>query len=350
MKKRAVVVCPGRGTYTKETLGYLKRHGASVSDFLEDIDRRRAAIGEPSITSLDASNSFKPELHTKGEHASALIYACAYADFMAIDRDRYEIVALAGNSMGWYLALALAQSLDSAGSFDLINGMGSMMKDEIIGGQVIYPLCDADWRPSPEREAMVWRTVAAIRAQGAAGAEVYTSIRLGGYLVLGANHAGVNDLLKSLPPIENYPFQLINHAAFHTPLLRKISDRALANFPEQMFHPPHVPLIDGRGAIWQPHSTDVRNLYHYTLGHQVVEPFDFSAAVTVGLKEFAPDCLILLGPGSSLGGSLGQILIANDWQGLNSKSAFSVRQATDPFVFAMGRDEQRTKVSKTLLR
>jgi [acyl-carrier-protein] S-malonyltransferase len=42
-----------------------------------------------------------------GDNASLLIYACALADFAAIDRDRFEVVAVTGNSMGWYLALEL---------------------------------------------------------------------------------------------------------------------------------------------------------------------------------------------------------------------------------------------------
>src|SRR5688500_15505909 len=101
MKKRIVVICPGRGTYTKETLGYLKAHGAFIQDFIKDIDQRRKQLNEPTITELDYASEFKPQLHTRGEHASPLIYACSYADFMAINRDRYDIVAVTGNSMGW---------------------------------------------------------------------------------------------------------------------------------------------------------------------------------------------------------------------------------------------------------
>src|SRR4051812_17128266 len=138
-KKRAVVICPGRGTYTKETLGYLRQFGRHAKDFIADIDQRRANLGEPTISELDNTETFKPAVHTKGEHASLLIYACSYADFTAINREKYDIVAITGNSMGWYLALAYGGSLDWAGGFDVINTMGGMMKAEIIGGQVIYP-------------------------------------------------------------------------------------------------------------------------------------------------------------------------------------------------------------------
>ncbi|MBX3022869.1 MAG: hypothetical protein KF799_14435 [Bdellovibrionales bacterium] len=339
MKKRAVVICPGRGTYTKETLGYLKQHGAYAADFLDDIDRRRQAMGEPTIRELDYAETFQPQLHTRGEHASSLIYACSYVDFMAINREKFDIVAVTGNSMGWYLTLAFGGALDWASAFTVINTMGSMMKNEIIGGQVIYPLCDENWLPSQKRMSDVDQAVQ--RAAQNDGVEIYPSIFLGGFLVLGANKAGVQALLKELPPVENYPFQLINHAAFHTPLLRETAARAFRELPESLFQAPQLPLIDGRGCIWQPYSTNIEDLYHYTLGHQVVEPYDFSRAIGVALKEFAPDHLILLGPGSSLGGSVGQIMIENNWKGVSNKAEFTRLQAEDPFLLAMGRPDQR---------
>jgi acyl transferase domain-containing protein len=342
MKKRAVVICPGRGTYTKETLGYLRRYGAPVRAFLDDIDRRRARLGEPTVSELDSAETFQPKLHTPGEHASSLIYACAYADFMAIDRERFDIVAVTGNSMGWYLALTFGGGLDTVGGFEVVNTMGSMMKDGVLGGQVIYPLCDENWVRSDERIEAVEQAVA--RASSRDGVEIHPSIYLGGFIVLGANPAGVTALLKELPPVENYPFQLINHAAFHTPLLREVAVRAFETLPLSLFHPPRLPLIDGRGCIWQPYSTAAEDLYNYTLGHQVVEPYDYTRAVTVALKEFAPDALILLGPGSSLGGATAQVLIANDWKGLKSKADFTRMQVEDPFLLAMGRPDQRRLV------
>ncbi len=343
MKKRAVVICPGRGSYTKETLGYLKNYGTHVASFIEDIDKRRRNLGEPTISELDGAEVFKTQVHTKGEHASALIYACAYADFMAIDREQYEIVAVTGNSMGWYLTLAFAGSLNWAGAFEVVNTMGSMMKNGVIGGQVIYPVCDENWIRSPELRKLVDDTVAMINARE--GCEVYLSIELGGYIVLGANKPGIAALLKELPAVENYPFQLINHAAFHTPLLAATSERAFEVLPMSLFSKPRLPMVDGRGVIWQPYSTSIEALYDYTFGHQVVAPYDFTKAVTVALKEFAPDVLILLGPGSSLGGSIGQILIENDWCGLKNKEQFIKRQAENPVLLSMGRPDQRALVT-----
>lgn len=343
MKKRAVVICPGRGSYTKETLGYLRQFGNHVRPYLNDLDNWRASLGEPTISDLDSDSTFKPQVHTKGEHASPLIYACAYADFMAINREQYEIVAIAGNSMGWYLTLAFGGALDKRGGFEVVNTMGSMMKDGLLGGQIIYPVVDENWRPSKERVDVVNEAVN--RAMQKSGQEIYLSISLGGYVVLGAEQEALNVLLKELPAFENYPFQLINHGAFHTPILRPVAERAFHTIPESLFQKPHTPLIDGRGYVWTPYSTSTEDLYHYTLGHQVVEPYDFTQSIVVALKEFAPDTLILLGPGSSLGGSIGQILIAQNWQGLDSKQAFTSRQAENPFLVAMGRADQRKFVT-----
>jgi len=358
-KKRIVVVCPGRGSYTKETLGYFRQFGRQfggshdhepltghVGAFVADIDQRRRTLGEPTISELDGAEVFKPGIHTKGEHASSLIYACAYADFMAIDRERFEIVAITGNSMGWYLALAYGGSLDWASGFEVVNTMGSMMKSEIIGGQVIYPISDENWRMSSSKLRLIEKLVLSINERK--DSELYVSIYLGGYIVLGGNRGGITAALKELPVLENYPFQLINHAAFHTPLLAETSERAFERLSSSLFRAPRIPLIDGRGCIWQPYSTNVEALYDYTLGHQVVEPFDFTRAVTVALKEFAPDHLLLLGPGASLGGSIGQIMIAEDWRGMKAKADFIQRQnaataenGVGALLIAMGRVDQR---------
>jgi hypothetical protein len=82
-------------------------------------------------------------------------------------------------------------------------------------------------------------------------------------------------------------------------------------------------------------------LYSYTLNTQVVEPYNFSRAIEVAVKEFAPDKLIILGPGSTLGGSVAQCLIVQEWLGLNNKSDFIQLQKSTPYLLAMGLSEQR---------
>ena len=334
-KERVVVICPGRGTYTKETLGYLKKYRQAYDEFFGFLDHKRRALGVPTLSDLDNEPVFKPGLHTKGEHASALIYACSYADFLSLDRDKYEVVAVTGNSMGWYIALAVAGVLDVPSAFEVINTMGSMMKEKIIGGQLIYPIVDGDWKHSPKQSQDLEEALSAVQKQE--GCEAYISIRLGGYVVVGGNQKALDILQKTLPKIENYPFQLINHAAFHTPLLEQTSLTAFQTLSQDLFQKPQLPLVDGRGQIWMDYATDLEAIYNYTLGHQVVAPYDFTKAITVCLKEFCPDRLILLGPGNTLGGSIGQILIENNWRNLSSKSEFTDLQKTDPYLISMGR-------------
>jgi hypothetical protein len=62
------------------------------------------------------------------------------------------------------------------------------------------------------------------------------------------------------------------------------------------------------------------------------------------MKEFCPDKLVLLGPGNTLGGAIGQIMINNNWLDINSKKAFSSRQKKDPYLISMGMKDQRELV------
>lgn len=269
-----------------------------------------------------------------------MIYACAHGDFADIDTDTYEIVAITGNSMGWYIALAVAQALNPQNAIELINTMGSMMTSGVIGGQMIYPVMDQNWQLSPTIQQNVEDCLREVNLLK--GCEVYDSIYLGGYLVIGGNEAGLKQLDERLPKVDDtYPMRLFNHAAFHTPLLNSISNKAKTTLNENLFQTPKIPLIDGQGKIWQPYSTNAQHLYDYTLGHQVTEPYDFSAAITVALKEFTPDKLIILGPGATLGGAVGQCLVANNWQRIANKHDFIQRQKSEPFVLAMGMAEQR---------
>ena len=144
-KERIVIICPGRGSYTRETSGYLKTYGTPAKDQIFFMDEKRNTAGLPTLSKLD-SQPFKAKIHMKGEHASPLIYACSLADFLSIDQSRYEIVAITGNSMGWYSALALGGALKHENAYTVIGTMGSMMKDIIIGGQIIYSITNDNWQ------------------------------------------------------------------------------------------------------------------------------------------------------------------------------------------------------------
>ncbi len=341
-RKRMVVICPGRGSYTKENLGSLKGRKNFQLD-LQLIDDEREKKKYPTISELDGAESFKTSLHTKGEHASPLIYACSKADFLEIDQDKVEIVAVAGNSMGWYLTLAFAGALNPFDSFQLIQSMGSMMEGGLVGGQVIYPVINENWQMDPERVQLVEQTLQEVN--DIEDCHAFTSIHLGGYKVLAGNKKAIGELMARLPKIENYPFQLVNHGAFHTPLLKDISEKAEHALYRIQFKKPQFPMIDGRGHIWPTYATNQDDLYNYTLGHQVTETYDFTRSLEVALKEFSPDGIILLGPGNSLGGAIGQILIKNNWLGLKNKTDFTERQKQSPYLISMGVPSQKKLIT-----
>lgn len=338
MKQSAVVIFPGRGTYGKDELGYLARHHADKKAFLAGVDAWRAAQGRETVSALDNAKTYSAAKHASSLNASALIYACALADFAAIDREKFDIVAVCGNSLGWYLTLGGAGAVNEANAIHLVDTMGALMEREGTGGQLIYPFVGEDWRESKANVKAIGEALHAGRTEG----EAYLSIRLGGMAVLAGDEAGMAAMETVLPKAEDrYPFRLARHAAFHTPLLAHVSDAAFEALPEEMFAAPRIPMIDGQGRIWTPYATDTQALYRYTFGHQIVETYDFSKSVEVAVKEFAPDKLILAGPGATLGAPIAQELIRHRWKGLTSKADFSALQKKDPFLIAMGRVDQR---------
>lgn len=344
-RERAVVVCPGRGSYGKDELGYLARHHADKTAFLDEIDAFRAANGRTSVRALDAAETYKASVHATSENASALIYACALADFADIDRERFDLVAVCGNSLGWYLTLAAGGALAPAAAIEVVDTMGALMQAHGAGGQLVYPVCDADWRPSPERAKAVEDALAAANASGG---RAFWSIRLGGTAVLAGDEAGLAGLEAALAPIgERFPFRLARHAAFHTPLLAHVSKMALERLGADLFTAPAIPLIDGRGVIHQPWGGDLEALRAYTFGAQIAATYDFSKSLEIALKEFAPDRLIVLGPGMTMGPPVAQALIRHGWAGLGSKADFIARQKDDPFVLAMGAPDQRAVATRT---
>lgn len=343
-KERAVVVCPGRGTYGREELGYLGRHHADKTDFLTGVDAFRKSHGRAAVTALDGARTYSLAAHASSENASALIYACALADVADIDRDRYEIVAVLGNSLGWYLALAAAGALGPGAAIRLVDTMGALMEEHGVGGQILYPLLDQGWQPSRLRQSTVQTAIA--NAQNETGETVYTSIRLGGYVVLAGSNRVLDALEAELPLTDGrFPLRLARHAAFHTSLLAPVADLAQAMLGPDLFRTPHIPLIDGRGAIWRSVVPDLDGLWAYTLGTQITQTYDFTRSVEVALREFAPDRLILTGPGSALGAPVAQTLVGMAWRGLGTREALAAAQESDPLILSMGIADQRRRVT-----
>ncbi|MEE4189278.1 MAG: ACP S-malonyltransferase, partial [Roseobacter sp.] len=317
MTQTAVVICPGRGTYNQAELGYLHRYHADAGPFLDELDRLRRARGQLALSELDGADRFDPSVHTRGDNASALIYAASYLDTRAI-HERYRVVGVTGNSMGWYTALAVAGATTGKGAFEIVNTMGALMQQQMIGGQTVYPFVDEEWRAIPDRKSELLALVSDIGQRP--GHALETSIHLGGMLVVAGNRAGLQAFEAKVPPRQGrFPMRLANHAAFHTSLQEPVAAMGRAALPVGLFRKPRVPLVDGRGHLWFPGAFTAEHIRAYTLGAQVVTPYDFSAAIRVAARSFAPDVFIIPGPGTTLGGGVAQALIDINWRGLASK-------------------------------
>ncbi len=339
MTRTAVVICPGRGTYNKPELGYLHRHHGNRMDMFRRFDELRTEAGQEPVTDLDGAARFAVSKYSRGDVASPLIYAASLSDALDL-ADDIEVVAVTGNSMGWYIALAVGGALSPENGFNVVNTMGTLMQDHLIGGQLVYPFTDETWKDDPVRKADLLADVARINAID--GHDLALSIDLGGMLVLAGNEEGLKAFETSQPVVQDrFPMRLANHAAFHTHLQTPVAAEGRSRLGVELFDQPTRPLIDGRGKIWWPGATDMQELWDYTLGHQVTEAYDFTRSVQTAAREFAPDLFIVTGPGATLGGAVAQSLVQANWRGLKDKAAFQEQQDTQPILLAMGREDQR---------
>lgn len=340
MKQTAVIVAPGRGTYNRTELGYLKTLHSDKAELLAKFDAFRVSLGQKTVSELDGAERFSGALHTRGDNASPLIYACAYSDFLSINRDKFDILAVTGNSMGWYIALACAGALDAMGGFEVVNTMGTLMQESLIGGQLIYPFVDDDWRSIPEQREKILSKIDEINIRKDHVLSI--SINLGGMFVLAGNEAGLAAFEAEMPKMqERFPMRLPNHAGFHSSLQEPVAARGRDMLATNLFRQPRLPLIDGRGAIWYPKASNPTALYDYTLGHQVTKTYDFTTAIQTAAREFMPDVFIVPGPGTTLGGATAQSLLLSGWKNMLSKADFKAAQTNRPRLIAMGDREKR---------
>lgn len=341
--KTAVVICPGRGTYNAGELGYLGRNFPDPA-LLAGFDAQRREAGQETLSDLDGAGRFSLAKHSRGDNASGLIFASTLGDFLSIDREAVRVVAVTGNSMGWYSALACGGALSPSNGFRVSNTMGTLMQNALIGGQLIYPWVDDDWTPRPARKEVLLALIDEIGSRS--GHQLYLSIDLGGMLVLAGNEEGLKAFESSVEPVQGrFPMRLGNHAAFHSPMQAPVADQGRARLGADLFVQPTIPMIDGRGAIWWPGSADLRALWGYTLGAQVLETYDFTQAIAVAAREFAPDLFIVTGPGTTLGGAVAQSLTLANWRGMDSKDAFRAVQGESGLLVSMGMPEQRSAVA-----
>jgi len=339
MTPRAVLACPGGGSYAAASLGSLPPD----HPWVVRAEQLRAGYGLEPLLDLDRSERFDPARHLQPIHASPLIFLVSMLDAEAAVAD-YRITAVIGNSLGWYTALAVAGALPFDDAFRLVQEMAILQQEPLPdggpGGQVIYPLADAAWRPDPVLRAAVADVLADPGTNG--DGHVHESIDLGAYAVLAGDEAGVERLLGRLAPVRVgerlFPLRLSQHGPYHTPLVAHVAAAATERLSGLDWRAPGATLIDGRGARWSPWSTDPAALRDYTLTEQVTTPFRFAVSLRVALREEAPDLLVLPGPGNSLGGICGQIMVAEGYRGIRSREDFEAAQRSEaPVVLSMHR-------------
>jgi len=324
MKPTAVLFCPGRGSYTRDELGWLGRtvRPGPVAEALAACDEWRRSQNRPTLREIDGAEKFRPGLHLDGENAAELIYFGTLAHVEQL-RERYEILAVAGNSLGWYTALPASGALDPTSGWRLVATMAALQK-QVAGGQVLTTTVGEDWRLDQALWVPVLAVVQALRDRGA---EWYCdfSIHLGGHEVLAGTEAAVTELLTRLPKVKvgdrEFPFRLAGHGPFHTELCEATSVQAAQLLAELPVEEPDCHLIDGFGNVHSPWSADPRELLRYTTHEQVRETFDFSAAVRTAMREFQPDVLLCAGPGSSLRAPVGHCVVREGWRGIHDKQA-----------------------------
>jgi malonyl CoA-acyl carrier protein transacylase len=327
---RAAIVCPGRGSYGDRSLGSLP----AEHEWVRAAERLRAEHDLPSLLELDRAPRFQPALHLRPANVSPLIYLITMLDAAAA-RERHEIVAVLGNSLGWYTALGVAGALSFEDGLRLVQEV-ALCQESAPGGQLLYPLVGDDWIVQAECVAAVARALESARG------EAFRSIELGGLMVLAGTETGLRALESELLPAalghQTYPLRLAQHGAYHTPLLVEVASEARARLAALEFRRPSVTLIDGRGARHTPWSARPEALREYTLGDQITSPFDFTQSVRVTLREQAPELLALPGPGNTLGGICGQILVREGWRGIHDRAAFDrVQQSERPALWSMRR-------------
>lgn len=321
---RAAVVFPGRGAYGPASLGSLTVGHAWV----RRADEVRDAAGLPPISTIDAADRFDPSIHLRPVNGWPLTFLCGLLDAERI-ADDHEVVAVTASSTGWYTALAAAGVIGFDDAFRLVQAMGVAAEVPLESGEalaeIIYPLTDEEWQPADDR---IDRLDAALDA---AEPDAFVAVDLGGFVVIGGTSRAVDGVAETLPPVtvgrRTFPLRLATGDGWHTPLRAASIEAAAADLGPITWERPNVTLIDGRGTRFTPWSTDPAELAEQSLRATGSSSYDFAAAMRVALREYAPDVVLLAGPGGSLGGACAQIVVMENYRGLGNRADFETAQA-----------------------
>lgn len=331
---RAVVVFSGRGAYGPASLASLP----AAHPWVRRADELRTAAGRTPLSELDAADRFDPALHLRPTNAWPLILLCGLLDAERI-ADDHEVVAVAAVSTGWLTALAASGSLGFDDAFRVVQELAVAAEEPLDGGarpaEIIYQLTDESWEPALERIEQLVEALATTD-------DAHLAVDLGAFSVVGGTSAGVDAVAARLDPVgagpRTYPIRLAGPDAWHTPLRAAAIDAAAERIGTLTWERPSVTLIDGRGYRFTPWSTDPAELARVTLRDLGRTTYDVGAGIGVALREYAPDVLLLAGPGGSIGAAAAQLVVMEGYRGLRTRADLEATQdGPAPLILSLRR-------------
>jgi len=332
---RAAVAFPGRGSYGPGSLGSLD----PGHPWVQRADELRAGAGMPPISDIDAAVRFGPALHLRAANAWPLTFLVSLLDAERI-ADDHEVVVVVASSTGWYTALTAAGAVDFDDGFRLVQQMAlaaeEPLDDEAEAAELVYPLIDDAWERDEGRGRVIDEAVAE------AGHGAARALELGSFSVVAGTASAVDRVNAALPPVtmggRDYPLRLASADAWHTPLRARSAAAAAERLGGIAWDRPNVTLVDGRGTRFTPFSTDPSVLAEQTLLQQADAPYDFARAFRVALREYAPDVVLLPGPGGTLGTACAQLIVAEGYRGIRSRTELEALQGgPSPLLLSMRR-------------
>ncbi len=332
---RAAVAFPGRGAYGPPSLGTLP----ADHPWVRRADELREGMGLEPLSAIDRADRFDPAVHLRPTNGWPLVFLCSLLDAERI-ADDHEVVVVVASSTGWYTALAASGALGFDDSFRLVQEMAAAAEAPLEASarpaELIYPLTDEAWQPAEGR-------IAGLReALGAANGGSALALDLGAFAIVAGTTDAIDGIAKALPPVQvadrAFPLRLATADAWHTPLRAAAVEAAAERLADLAWERPNVTLVDGRGVRFTPWSADPAELAGHTLRAQGSTTYDFATSLRVALREYAPDVILLPGPGGSLGAACAQLAVSEGYRGLRSRSEFEAAQAGPaPLLLSMRR-------------
>ena len=342
---RAAVAFPARGSYGPASLGSLP----AAHPWVRRADQLRAESGLPPLSALDRAPGFDPAVHLRTANASPLTFLCGLLDAERIAGD-HEVVVVVASSTGWYTALAASGALEFDDAFRLVQTMALLAEEPIEGddpgGQLVYPLTDDQWRSEPAYAASLATALSSSADEGANGSGradgVHRSLELGAFTVLSGTAAGLERVAGTLEPVQvgsrRFPLRPAMQEAWHTPSRTGSVASAVKLLDDLRWSAPNVTLVDGRGIRFSPYATDVAALAKHTIAEQPTMTYDFATSLRVALREYAPDVILLPGPGASLGEVCAQLVVAEGYRSIRTRADLeAVQSGASPILLSMRR-------------